>query len=290
MIDAREPDHKGMARGATTGYSFRAMLRLFTAGLSLLLAGCTPPIEAPTELHEVTAWLFARFETDQAGVLEAGVSNLEQALLELDLALPAADRAVSLVPLTEEHVSGLERPDRSLDGLVSVALPFDTAFGPEEHAELVILADQAPVEPDSPDTYDREFLAPTDPSCFPDRDCRLLRTWNAITKESAVMSIPYETGRDFRWVEIGETGSGRWALLDRSWMEQEAPGAQDQTALYQVFSLSAALPTDDGAVRYAALWTESYVLGVDDTIIANAAADSLEATFEAVEQHLQGGR
>lgn len=266
------------------------MSRAFVAAAILIaLTACAPPIDAPTELDEVTAWLFARFEDEQYGALELGLAHLEAALADSDLDVEAVDRAVSLQPLSQGDVAGLTRPDRSLEDLVSVGLPFASAFDPEAYAGVVILPDQTAVEPDSHNTYDRAFLEPTDPSCFPDRGCGLLRTWNTIVKESAVMSIPYETGRDFRWVEVGEPGSERWALLDRSWMEQEAPGDQAQVAMYQVFSLSAVLPTDDGAVRWVALWTESYVLGVDDTIVANAAVDSLQATFEAGEDWLSGG-
>lgn len=250
----------------------------------LLPLGCLPPVEAPSELDEVTAWTFARFDAGEPGALEAGVANIAAAVAALDEQQDA--RGVSLSPLSEEDALDLAHPGRDFGDLVSVGLAFDSAFAVRDHAELLLLADQTPVEPDSPERYDRHFVAPSDPSCFPGRDCEVLRTWNEVTKQSAVMTIPYAMGKDLRWVEMGESGSGEWALLGRSWIEDEAWDETGNAGMLAMFALELTWPTDGGSSRFFALWTESWVYGVGPDIIAPAALTTIENTCEAVEEYL----
>ncbi len=258
----------------------------FLSPLLFLATGCAPPVDAPEELDEVAAWLFARFEDPGYGELEAGSRNLAVVFDDADFHQDAQERGIDLDPLSEVHAIGLEHPGRDFDDLVSVGLPFASAWAVEDHASLLLLEDQTPVEPDSPEHYRRRILEPADPTCFPDRTCSTLRSWNDVIKQSAVMTIPYEMGRDFRWVELDEPGSARWALLSRAWIEEEAWDAEGNAGLLAMFSLELTWPTDGGSARFVALWTESHVFGVGPEIIAPAMVGALQNTYEAVEDYL----
>ncbi|HJN78027.1 MAG TPA: hypothetical protein QGF58_29205 [Myxococcota bacterium] len=262
---------------------------LFCCSLLLLSAacmGCIQPVEAPSDLDEVSAWLYARFGSEDTGVLEAGAGNLAAVFEGVDLTQGAAELGLSLDPLTEDDVADVEHPGRDFADLVSIGLPFGSSFEAEDHAGVLVLADQTPVEPDSPELYRRHFLSPTDPSCFPGRSCSSLTTWNEVVKESAIMRIPYAMGREFRWVELGTPGSEQWAVLSRAWIEEEAWGEEGNTALLAMFSLELTWPVEGGSSRFVALWTESYVHGVGPEIIAPAAITTIQNTYEAAEEYL----
>ena len=74
-------------------------------------------------------------------------------------------------------------------------------FTPDDHTRIQLLTDHTPVEPNSPDNYQREFLDGTD-GCWANRGCETLRTLNDVTKTNAVFTIPYVMNKDFRWIDL----------------------------------------------------------------------------------------
>jgi len=256
----------------------------------MALAGtaCASLPEAPTELSELSSWLFQNFEAEDPAVLAVGMGNLQAFFEDRQLDDPLEDQAWELTELTDEHVADVEHPDRTPEAALPVGLVALSNFSPSEHAQVILLVDQTPVEPASPDLYERGFLEPTDPSCFPDRTCATLRTDNHIRKENFVMSIEYSKHKDYRWSELlPEQRETEHGIIGRSWFEDEAMGEQEATAIHQSYSIDVILPYGgDGSLRYVALWTEASMYGAGDDIIQATMRDGLLDMLAATETWL----
>lgn len=250
---------------------------------------CSPPPAAPDDLDSLSSWLFQNFEEEDTELVASGLVNLRSFFRTLDLTEGYQDRSFTLSDLTEEDVAGLERPDVDLAGTLPVALVTESGFTPTEHADVIVLPDQTPVEPNSPDQYAREFLDPEDESCFPGRSCDLLRTMNDIIKKNALMEIPYDMNKDYRWIDLAEadTGASGWSILARSWCQEEAVGEAGNNAIRQSFSVEVFLPEDGGGIRYMGLWSEPEVAGFSDDQVVGTIKYGLHQIFEATEEYLE---
>jgi len=258
-----------------------------TVGVLTLASGCHEIPEAPTELSELSTYLYRHFDNEDPAYLSAGMGNLRAFFLDVDMDQAWQDLSYEVDRLTEDDVVGLELPDRDLADTLPVALVTSSAFTPTQHAEVIILADQTPVEPAAPDLYDRFFLDPTDPSCFPDRSCGVLRALNDIHRKNLVVDLRMETYKDYRWVELGEEGSGEWGALSRSWLPESCIGDEGAVALYQTYTIDLFLPTEDGAIRYMAIWPETVITGVGDETLEYTSRLGLHQIFDATEEYLE---
>jgi len=244
-----------------------------------------PPDEIE-EINNVNAYLFRNWATTEDDVLEPGLAQLIELLGEIDLDTEYKERCFVPDPLTEEDIVDIEHPDRDPADVLAVALVMASDFLPAAQAEVIILPDQRPVEPASPDMYDRTFLDPTDPSCFPGQGCDRLDTTNHILKDYLALNMEYDMPKYFRWVEIGETGSGEWAILGRAWIEQEYETDGGAIQLNQSYSLDVFFPHGDGAARYMSLWPETFIDGIEDEFIYETTAMGMDQMFTATEEYL----
>ncbi len=258
--------------------------------IALTPAACTPPPEAPTELDELSAYLFRNFENEDPAVMAAGLANLHAFFTsgEVDLDADYGDRAYAVSPLTEDDVADVEVPATAdLSAQEPVALVARSDHAPEAQATVMIEPDQTMVEPASPDHYVRTFLDPEDPSCFPDRGCAVLRTTNNIVKDKFPLNMTYDMPKDFRWLEMGEPGSGTWAVMGRAWVPERVVGEAGSVVMEQSFSIDVFLRDGDGAIRYMALWYEMD-MDVSSDVIAGTTKMGMNDMFEATEAYLDG--
>ncbi len=256
----------------------------------LLLApgtGCKALVDAPTELNELSAYLFRNFENTDVEVLSSGLCNLDAFFSTVDLDQNYSDLAYSLDPLTMDDLDGIVHPDADPATTLPVGLVTASAFGPREQVDVILLEDQTPVEPNSPNQYDREFTEPGDPECFRDQDCVLVRSMNDIVKENFLMTIPYQMHKDFRWIEMCEEGSTNWAVLGKSWCEDEAWGEGGDNVILQSYSIDVFMPSNDGGVRYMALWSESDIAGFGDDTVEYSIKLGIHQVFVATEEYLE---
>ena len=270
------------------------MVRLRTSLLLIPLLctpglACSPAPEAPTELSDLCAYLFREYENPDPRVRGAGMANLRDFFTDVDLEQSWQDLSYAVDDLTEADVVDVERPDVDPADTLPVAMVTGSAFSPVEHTAVVVLPDQTPVEPHSPNLYDRTFVEPTDPSCFPDRSCEVLRATNDIYRENAFVSLMHFTHKDFRWVELGaEEGSGEWGILARSWLPESAVGDSGNVQVTQNYSIDVFLPVDDGAVRFLALYAETHIDGIGEDTIEYTTRLGLHQMFDATEEYLVG--
>lgn len=260
----------------------------------LLAAGCKAPPEAPTELDDLSAYLFANWEAEEEGALEVGMYNLQQFFAGMDLTVNYSDRSYQLTNLTPDELVGVNPPEGTEPAdCLGVGLVAGSAFTAEQHAQAIIQPDQTAIEPNSRDKYDRIFLDPTDPSCFPTRDCMVLRTNNDLIKDNAFMTIPYEMIKDFRWVELdieGEPGSGEWGILARTWIEERGVGESGANTIDQSYSIDVFIPSADGdwqLYRYMALWSESHGTTEDPDTIMGVTKFGIHQLFDETEKWLE---
>ncbi len=142
------------------------------------------------------------------------------------------------------------------------------------------------MEPASPDHYMREFLDPTDPSCFPGRDCERMEVMNDIIKDYLIMTLPYDMPKTYRWVEIGETGSGEWAILAQAWIAQSWETDGGAIQLSQSYNLDLFYPRGDAGARYMTLWFEMFIEGLTDEVILDTTIMGMNEMFEYTEEHI----
>jgi hypothetical protein len=266
--------------------------RIPLAAVVLILTGqgCASLPEAPTELSSLSTWLFRNFESEDPELLGVGLGNLQAFLEGRGVDDDYDDQAWEIAPLAEADVADVTHPDREPSAALPVGLVAVSAYPPAEHTRVVVLTDQTPVEPASPELYERSFLEPTDPACFPDQACDLLRTDNRIRKENLLMSIEYSKRKDYRHARVlrGDMDP-QHGVIGRSWFEEEALGEQEATAIHQSYSIDVFLPDGaGGGWRYVALWTEASMYGAGDDIIQATMRDGLEDMLVATEAWLDG--
>ncbi len=268
-------------------------LVLGVMGLAFVVSGCSEEFFVPPDppeqiagIHDLNTHLYRNFATTDHGVLEPALAQLLDLLAEFELDAPYQERCYSLEPLDAEDVADIDHPQRDLGAVLTVAMVMASAFTPEHNAQGVILADQRPMEPGSPDLYDRTFVDPSDPSCFPGRGCTALQTDNHILRDYLVLSLLYDMPKNYRWIEVGEVGSGQWAILARAWIQQEYETDGGSIQLNQSYTMDIFLPRDGGSLRHQAMWVEMSIEGVDDEFVLDTAAMGMDAQFVATEEFM----
>jgi hypothetical protein len=269
--------------------------RLFLPVFALLALGCKPPPEAPTELDELSAYLFRNWETEEEGVLEVGMYNLRQHFSTVELDVGFNDRSYQLSVLADTDFDEVVVIPDGADpaDCLGVGVVAGSAFDATQQTEAIIQADQTPIEPNSPNHYDRIFLDPTDPSCFPDRSCLVLRTNNDLRKENALMDIPYEMIKDFRWVELsedGQPGTGEWGILARTWVPERGVGESGNNTIEQSYSIDVVLPAVHGGYetyRYMGLWSESTGAIEGEDLVMGAMKMGMSDLFDQTDEWLE---
>ncbi|MEE2828724.1 MAG: hypothetical protein VX498_06030, partial [Myxococcota bacterium] len=263
--------------------------------LGLALSACTPPPEAPTELGELSLYLFANFEDPDPLVMQAGVLNLLAFLEEfedgVDLSMdsPATERSWQL-PLMEtedwggaDHWEGHDPIDQ-----LPVATAVRSAFGAQEHSELIGLVDQTPLESSSSARYDRSFL--TDFDAWLSGDDEFLRTSNSIDRENFLLTLTYTALKDYRKVELPDGGGT--AVVGRSWINEQyvnGPGAgtADEDTMDFFSNVELTIPGGEGSLRYNALWgAVVFRPDVDDTILINTVRNGMQEGYENTDAYL----
>ena len=309
----------------------RSALRGFIPALAFAaLLGCQPTPQANPVFSDATIFTFVEFDDPEPANLAFAVRDLEREVyLSVDVEQSdPADRALSPERLANEDVGSLtDVPDVYPEGFDDAgdAIQPGRALGvtvvglsghlPPPHAGYILLADQVPVEPSSPDHYDRTFDEGAD--CFADRGCEMLRTTNDVTKDNPLMTATYILRKEYRWVDLNlpdpadvpegdpivNEGAERWAIIARSWDPDVAIGEAGNTAIFQSYTIEIWVPRDgdgyirdpadenlgggtwtgdsagSGSLRMMTLWSETSF--GDSTAVANVTIDGIDGIFVA---------
>ena len=286
--------------------------------LTLAASACTKVPAADPEFSDAVRYLFQSFEAPPAEVAFA-IRELEaQVYQSMDVsAKNVNDRALLPEALADADIGDLERPDRPLANALPVAVASLSPYTPDEHTNIHMLVDHTPVEPYSPEFYERTFLEGRD--CWQSRDCEYLRVENELTKQNLLMTVDYWFPKDYRWIDLNlpapsevpdgaeavNDGEPRWAFIARSWTTEVFPGRKDNAEIQQSFSIDIWVPRDGGgwvskgsdaptdstgggSLRMLCLWAET-ALGInttEDQVIATT-RNGIDTNFKAADDWLE---
>jgi len=285
------------------------LVTTLTLATSLALAsGCarTSPA-ADAELAQATPWLFANFEGDATEIAEVLRAIEDKTYLTVELDGNEVDRSFEQDMLTLEQLSDIEHPNAGLDGMVGMSVAYLSGFEGGPHAEIVMMDSQVPVEPYSPDKYDRTFVEGE--SCWLDRGCETIRTENDLIKKNFLMEVPYVFFKDFRWIDISEGDDPRWAVIARSYMKESATGEGGDATIVQSYSIEYTIPRDgrgfrlddapegseiavdsqgEGTLRLQSLWTETRFesISVGEDLVKGTVRGGIDKNYDAADDFL----
>jgi len=251
----------------------------------MVAPACKPAPEAPEDLSELNRYLYREWGNEDPAVLEAGITNLDEFILSMDLEAALGDRAHAPTGLEQEDVIEIDQPPgRSLANTVNVSLAYHSPWPITGHAELIVQEDQAPAQPSAPD-YSRYFLNVDDASCFVREECDVLQTSADVVRQNPLMSVQMSFFKDFRWTRTNpiEDQEAMRTILARSWMAESFESDTAGTVLWQSYAIDLWMEVADGTVhRYQVMWSETDIPGVSDPdIIRGTLRISMDDTFEA---------
>jgi len=247
--------------------------------VAVLAWGCRESSVAPQTFSDPLVGIMVTFDGEEE-VLAEQLRRMEEELYR-ELEVESSDVVKrSLLPpaLANEDVDHLSpRPDRDVAQALAMALAYASPHDMERHAALPLLPDQRPLEPSSPDHYDREFLEGE--ACWGERTCLWLKTFQDLTKVYTLGIIPpitYEFYKDFRWVDVSTEGEPRWVIAARSWNPGEYGSENGKNIIHQSYTVELWFPRDGrgyvedpppegdrgdsaggGTLRLLSLWTET---------------------------------
>jgi len=262
---------------------------LLGAALACATAACTVQ-EAPTELSEINRFLYREWGNEDEQMLVGAVANFETFMAGVPTEGSLSERSFVPANLTEVDVQDHARPDRPLENLLGVSLLRLSLWSSAQHALLIVLEDQTPVQGTAP-IYQRTFTGESDPQCFLSRECLVLTTVNEIRRENLLISVDFTAFKDYRWIRLdsSEEQDERWAILARSWFEESWAADDEDSTLWQSHTMDLWVDQPGGGLlRYESMWAETEIPGVTDPdIIAGTIRISLDDTFEDEDSHIE---
>jgi hypothetical protein len=258
----------------------------------ILVSACrAAPPEAPADFGELTAFLFSDFENADAVLMTDAADNLHayfvgieaDATSDLAAGTEREQRTWSLPILTREQMGDAEVPDVDPERQLPVAVGYRSPHPLADHAPLVALADQTPIEAESSASYDRAF--DTDSGCFVDGSCDTLDCTDTIHRQNLLLNLTYWQHKQYRRLTRTD---GQQVVISRSWIsEQFTEEPPNSDTIEQWTGVSANLEDSDTTIRYSALWGSSSLNDtLDSDYLKNQVADGMEEGFVNTDAYL----
>lgn len=290
-----------------------------------LIAGCARRSpSADPEFNDAAAFLLREFTGPEADLAFALRRLERQVYLSMDVEAESVQaRALAPDALTPADVEALNPEGRDPALALPVAVAKTSAFEPRDHAAIQMLVDHTPVEPYSPDLYERTFLAGRD--CWQSVDCGEMVTTNDLIKKNALMEVPYTLLKDFRWIDLNlpdpsdvppgdpvvNEGEPRWAFIARAWTDRSWSGDGGNVHVHQSYTIDTWIPRDGqgfvrdgternvdegawisdssggGTLRMLAVWAETDLgFPVGDNVVIGTTRAGVDDNMNAAEQWL----
>lgn len=264
--------------------------------LAVATAACfNPPPQAPTEVDDLTRFLFREWGHEDPEVLQDGMVKLEAFLQQIDFSNDLYNRSFQLDSCTAEDVAHVPTPEgQDPATTVGMAVAYESRWSVDDHVRLQVEAKLLPEAEPSAKKYTRRFIEPKDPSCLSSGECDAIYTENDITRDNMAMTIDLMLHKDFKWVEMPD---GRRAIVSRSWNPRVFKESSGDNAILQSYTVDVWLERPGGKTwRYQALYQDSTItlLGITpepDTIVAtvtSATDDMFKATDNVIGKHYHG--
>jgi len=213
------------------------------AVLSLVVAGCKGPPDAPKELEALAAYMFEKTRDGSDEELAAGIENLVD---WLDDGYAEAHEGYRINRLSQASVDALDHRQFNLNGLVGASVASRINHKIKPVVGVLANGDAVAVYGDTYISYDREWA--TDGDCHAARQC----LWGEASVESladyGLVEVASSYRAEYRWVE---TDRG-WAHLHRTWLLApiDALGVRTESQFYIGVSMEDGGRTE----RFQASW------------------------------------
>lgn len=245
-----------------------------------LSGGCgKTPVEAPKELGDLGLFLFRHFEDEDPAEEAAGLLNLRDQVLAMDLSLEAKDLAVTMPVLSGDNLGGLSIPTGvDPEAQIPIAIGGMSSHGLDDQMALVLEPNQVCIESESTEWAERSFL--TDTGCFEGATCDRLEVSQEVYKSNFLATVWYDQLKNYRWFDLeDEDGNESRALVGRSWIERSFPAeGGGGNSWDQLFHLDAYIedPANPGeTVRWFSLWSSVTLGGVGDDLYASLVVEGI---------------
>jgi len=245
-----------------------------------LLAACARPPEAPSDLYDIGAFLYAEHPSGDEAARDAGMESLSA---WLDAQGQDAGEGYEVAPLTADVVSALDDNPHTVEDLwgVAVATPSDHGMGDLLHALLEAALDT--VSPGQYGAFDRTWEGDID--CFLSGACERISSTEDI---EVLLPMGVEgqqhTANQYVWsgTEAGD------AVLQRSWLPQPGSFSMSWIVIPDQYYLQAVLPSETGAWRLQITWMVETGGVMPTDLLMQQTADSMVDLATATEAWMDG--
>ncbi len=249
-------------------------------GVWTMLA-CSEPVAAPTEVQDLTLWFFEEWDNEDPVGLEDAVANLLDFADTVDLDARWDERAYEAPALDPEVLEDKVDHGRDVSIALGVGVLYQSPNPVAEHLGLQFILDQTPMEPSSPNYYQRTIVEGG--GCFAERGCEILRYENDILRENVLYEVQYLMEKELVWVDV--EGESEAAMVGRSWMPESAHD-EGKISLWQGYSIDLWLPREGGTLRYQVSWQETEMPGLTWDQVSGVVAAGIDDLFEAQDEYI----
>ncbi|MFT4624423.1 MAG: hypothetical protein ACI8PZ_003082 [Myxococcota bacterium] len=220
-----------------------------------------PATPAPTEIGDLSLYLFLAFEDDDPARLQEGIAVLQAEFVRT----AAAAEAVTLPVLDGDNLGSLTLPAGNANDQIAIGLPHSSAASLLERLEPVVDPDQ--VCRMSASVVWAERTLQTDLGCFEDQTCDRLVTHTEARSETILEGLWFDLEADYRWVRTA--GAEVDALVGRSFTAESFDNDRGDPALLQHFGLDVIVTDPADASRtlsWHARWQVREIPGLGDDV------------------------
>jgi hypothetical protein len=212
------------------------------------------PPEAPSELEDLSTYIFEHVADKNPRELEMGLENLDE-WFYTDDNLQQATEGYQVNTLADENIADLDSEDRIIrNNLIGAALSYRHDDSMEELVQTMFVDDWSAVSVDTYEEYIKEFSE--DPECLIQRDCDWITYETTNLSNYIIVKIDGTTTGQVRWVET-ENG---WAIVQRTWLREPATVTPDEydITLHAQYFINITAPSREGdIIRTTATWIDS---------------------------------
>ena len=207
----------------------------------LLALACKPPPDAPTEMNELTSYLFVHMGDEDSEYLEAGMANLQTWVEDNWNPLQEGYRVQSL---STEAIESIGESINS-EEIVGVAVGSNITYDPKTVNTFALEHDPNLIYPDNYEYNIRTYIEGE--NCWFDQSCDILHYESHILNKLPLgLEVESFIEVQYRWVELPD---GTKASVGRRWMQEPAIANVDWVDIRQEYAIMTVFPTENGQSR-----------------------------------------
>ena len=251
--------------------------------LSVGLAGCAPPPDAPEALEDLCGYLYDHIGDEDDEALVVGLQNL-RAWIDKGDNFEQTVEGYAISELDQSTVNKLDDRKRDTSDLIGAATIYGHGHKQRAVVDAIVVKNQQDVFTDNYLSYERTFDQP--PKCFPDRACMALKGKSVSASSFVGAEITTINKIQFRWVQVED----EWYVVRRNWLLEPAETSVFGTdiALESQYFLGVIIPRGNKAEHLIATWMEGDygALPVTDDFIKKQVVKSMQEQGEQLEAYL----